>query len=129
MYGRRFGRCQQGHHAAKIDRGTVSDEDHPLEPFKRATVATMRAIAENDELEVTFGKGAATVRGQSVEVPLPTVGCSEQELNAIRGMGDEVALKLRYHDTVAHRTRTPKAGPAQELFESVSYTHLRAHET
>ena len=119
MYGRRLGRCQQGHHAAKIDRGTVSDEDHPLEPFKRATVATMRALAENDELEVTFGKGAVTVRGHSVEVPLPTVGCSEQELNAIRGMGDEVALKLRYHDTVAHRTRTPKAGPAQELFEWV----------
>lgn len=97
----------------------MSEEDHPLEPFKRATVATMRALAENDELEVTFGKGAVTVRGHSVEVPLPTVGCSEQELNAIRGMGDEVALKLRYHDTVAHRTRTPKAGPAQELFEWV----------
>jgi cobaltochelatase CobT len=99
--------------------GSMSEEDHPLEPFKRATVATMRALAENDELEVTFGKGAVTVRGHSVEVPLPTVGCSEQELNAIRGMGDEVALKLRYHDTVAHRTRTPKAGPAQELFEWV----------
>ena len=97
----------------------MSEEDHPLEPFKRATVATMRALAENDELEVTFGKGAVTVRGDSVEVPLPTVGCTEQELNALRGMGDEVALKLRYHDTVAHRTRTPRAGPAQELFEWV----------
>ena len=97
----------------------MSEEDHPLEPFKRATVATMRALAENDELEVTFGKGAVTVRGDSVEVPLPTVGCTEQELNALRGMGDEVALKLRYHDAVAHRTRTPRAGPAQELFEWV----------
>ena len=97
----------------------MSEEDHPLEAFKRATVATMRALAEDDELEVTFGKGAATVRGHSVEVPVPTVGCSEQELNAIRGIGDEVALKLRYHDTVAHRSRTPKAGPAQELFEWV----------
>ncbi|GIT38833.1 MAG: hypothetical protein Ct9H300mP8_00290 [Gammaproteobacteria bacterium] len=41
----------------------MSEEDHPLEPFKRAPVATMRALAENDELEVTFGKGAVTVRG------------------------------------------------------------------
>ena len=49
----------------------MSEEEHPLEPFKRATTATIRAIAENDELEVTFGQGPPTVRGNRVRVPLP----------------------------------------------------------
>jgi len=97
----------------------MNDEDHPLEPFKRATTATMRALAGNDELEVTFGKGTPSLRGNSIEVPLPRVGCTEQELNAVRGVADEFALKLRYHDDTVHRSRTPKAGAAQELFQWV----------
>ena len=98
----------------------MADSDEPLETYKRATSATLRAIAENDELEVTYGKGAAGVRGASIHVPLPNLGCSEQELNAIRGIGDEFALKLRYHDEAVHARSSPRsAGPAQEMFEWV----------
>ncbi len=95
------------------------DRDEPFEVYKRATTATLRAIAENDELEVTFGKGAAGLRGASIHVPLPNLGCSEQELNAIRGIGDEYALKLRYHDDAVHARSSPRSGPAQEMFEWV----------
>ena len=94
-------------------------DDEPLETYKRATTATLRALAENDELEVTYGKGAAGLRGSSIHVPLPNLGCSADELNAIRGVGDEYALKLRYHDAAVHRRSAPKAGPAQEMFEWV----------
>ena len=94
-------------------------DDEPLETYKRATTATLRALAENDELEVTYGKGAAGLRGASIHVPLPNLGCSAEELNAIRGIGDEYALKLRYHDAAVHRRSAPKAGPAQEMFEWV----------
>ena len=94
-------------------------DPEPLETYKRATTATLRALAENDELEVTYGKGAAGLRGSSIHVPLPNLGCSAEELNAIRGIGDEFALKLRYHDAAVHRRSAPKAGPAQEMFEWV----------
>ena len=97
----------------------MSDQDEPLEVFKRATTATLRALAEDDEIEVTFGKGAAGLRGGRIHVPLPNLGCSEQELNAIRGIGDECALKKRYHDEAVHRRAAPRAGPAQEMFEWV----------
>ena len=97
----------------------MRDGDEPLETYKRATTATLRAIAENEELEVTYGKGAAGIRGNSVHVPLPTMGCSEQELNAVRGVGDEFALKLRYHNEAVHRRSAPKAGPAHEMFDWV----------
>ena len=97
----------------------MPDRDEPYETYKRATTATLRAIAENDELEVTFGKGAAGLRGASIHVPLPNLGCTEQELNAIRGIGDEFALKLRHHDEAVHSRTAPRSGPAQEMFEWV----------
>ncbi|MYA18479.1 MAG: cobaltochelatase subunit CobT, partial [Gammaproteobacteria bacterium] len=97
----------------------MTEHDEPLEVYKRATSATLRALAENEELDVTFGKGAAGVRGNNIHVPLPNLGCSEEELNALRGVGDEFALKLRYHDETVHRRNVPRAGPAQEMFEWV----------
>ena len=97
----------------------MADGEALLETYKRATTATLRAIAENGELEVTYGEGAAGMRGTSIHVPLPRLACSEQDLNAIRGIGDEFALKLRYHDAAIHARSAPRAGPAQEMFEWV----------
>ena len=97
----------------------MPDPSEALETYKRATAATLRAIAENDELDVTFGKGAAGLRGQNIHVPLPNVGCDADELNALRGVGDEFALKMRYHDDGVHARNAPRAGPAQEMFEWV----------
>ena len=76
----------------------------------------MRALAEDDELEVSFGQGTPTARGNRLRVPLPTLGCDEGEINAVRGMGDELALRLRHHDDAVHARYAPKGGPAQEMF-------------
>jgi cobaltochelatase CobT len=95
----------------------MTEEDHPLETFKRATTATIRAIAENDELEVTFGQGPPTSRGNRIRVPLPSIGSTAEEIDAVRGMGDEFALRIKYHDDSVHSTRAPRAGPAQEMFQ------------
>ena len=88
-----------------------------MELFKRATTATMRALAEDDELEVSFGQGTPTARGNRLRVPLPTLGCDDDEINAVRGMGDELALRLKHHDDAVHNRYAPKGGPAQEMFQ------------
>ncbi|MEM1436936.1 MAG: cobaltochelatase subunit CobT [Pseudomonadota bacterium] len=104
----------------------MSDEsrDHPLEPFKRATTATIRAIAGDDEVEVTFGQGSPSVRGNRIRVPLPSVGASEDEINAMRGVGDEFALRLRYHDPDAYAQTRPVGGVAQEMFQWIEDARL-----
>ena len=104
----------------------MSEQDHPLEPFKRATTATIRAIAGDDELEVTFGQGPASVRGNRIRVPVPALGASEEEINAIRGMGDEFALKVRYHDNRVHDRLAPRGGPAQEMFQWIEDARVAA---
>ena len=98
------------------DHSDHSDHREALDIYKRATTATLRAIAENDDLEVTFGKGAAGLRGNSIHMPLPPIGGAESELNAVRGVGDELALKLRHHDDALHARLRPRPGPAQEMF-------------
>ncbi len=35
----------------------------------------------------------------------------------MRGIGDECALRLRYHDEAEHQRRSPQGGPAQEMFQ------------
>jgi len=93
-------------------------EESPLEPFKRATTATIRAIAGNDELEVTFGHGAPAARGNLIRLPLPSLGSSLEQINAIRGVGDQFALKLRWHDQGVHSSFAPGGGgPADEMFQ------------
>ena len=119
MYGRGYWRRQRWNHVEELSVDIPVEDESPVETFKRATVATMRAIAENEELEVAFTQGNVTVQSSNVNIPLPQVGCTELELNALRGIGDEIALKMRYHDETVHRRHTPVAGPAQELFDWV----------
>ncbi len=96
---------------------TTDDKDQPLELFKRATTATIRALAEDDELEVIFAPGAAGVSGRVMRVPAPPLGASDAEIDAVRGQADQLALRLRHHDDGLHRRKAPPQGTAHELFE------------
>jgi len=104
----------------------MSEADSPLEPFKRAMTATMRALAEDEELEVSFGPGAPTARGNRMRVPLPAVGSSEEEVNVVRGIGDQFALNQRHHDDALHARYAPNGGPAQEMFQWIEDARVAA---
>ncbi len=94
-------------------------EDAALEPFKRATVATMRVLAGDDTLEVSFGQGTPSLRGNRARVPLPQSGASDEEISAVRGVADAFALRMAHHDDAMHQRLRPPPGLAQELFEAV----------
>ena len=95
------------------------DGEGPLEAFKRATTATMRALAGNDELEVTFGQGAPMLRGERARVPLPPANADGAQINAVRGVADAFALRLAHHDEALHSAQRPPQGMAMELFDAV----------
>ena len=105
---------------------STQDGDGPLEPFKRATIATMRAIAGDEELDVSFGQGTPTLRGNRARVPLPAIGSNDEEISAVRGIADAFALRMAHHDAALHQKNRPPAGPGLDLYESVEEARCNA---
>src|SRR5437762_13812129 len=97
----------------------MAQEYSPTEIFKRATAATLRAIAERDDVTVGFGPEAAGVSGARVRLPNPPRDLPAEEAAQLRGAADSVALRLRYHDDAVHSKRVPSGPLARAVFDAV----------
>ncbi|MGL4397023.1 MAG: cobaltochelatase subunit CobT [Hyphomicrobium sp.] len=101
-------------------------KEAPSEPFKRVLAPAMRAIAGNEELDVTFGPGVGDVAGNAVHLPEPTRTPSAREIAVIRGWADSIALNIGCHDQKVHRKVAPPAGPARNVFEAAERARVEA---
>src|SRR6201984_3645168 len=104
----------------------MAQEYSPTEIFKRATSATLRAIAERDDVTVGFGPEAAGLSGARVRLPNPPRDLPIEEAAQLRGAADSVALRLRYHDDVVHSKRLPGSPLARAVFEAVEQARVEA---
>jgi cobaltochelatase CobT len=104
----------------------MAQEFSPAENFKRATSATLRAIAERDDVTVGFGPEAAGVSGARVRLPNPPRDLPAEEAAQLRGAADSVALRLRYHDDTVHSKRVPGSPLARAVFEAVEQARVEA---
>ena len=104
----------------------MADAESPVEAFKRATAATVRAIAERDDVTVSYGAEPAGAAGTRLRLPLPARDLSDAEAGPVRGAADAMALKLRYHDTAVHARRAPMGETARAIFEGVEQARVEA---
>ena len=104
----------------------MADAESPTEAFKRATAATVRAIAERDDVTVSYGAEPAGAAGTRVRLPVPARDLSEAEAAPVRGAADALALKLRYHDAALHSKRSPIGETARAIFEGVEQARVEA---
>jgi cobaltochelatase CobT len=104
----------------------MAQEFSPTEIFKRATAATLRAIAERDDVTVGFGPEAAGLSGARVRLPNPPRDLPADEAAQLRGAADSVALRLRYHDDAVHSRRAPGGALARSVFEAVEQARVEA---
>jgi cobaltochelatase CobT len=98
----------------------------PTESFKRATTATVRAIAERDDLVVGFGPEPSGLAGKRVRLPNPPRDLPAEEAAQIRGAADSMALRLRYHDAQLHGRLMPGSKLARQVFEAVEQARVEA---
>ena len=98
--------------------------ESPVEPFKRAVTAAMRAVASDDELTVSYGAEPPGMRGNRARLPLPARSMKAQELAEIRGTGDSFALTLRFHDEAVHQSRMPEGSRARAIFEAAEQARI-----
>ncbi|HXQ52543.1 MAG TPA: cobaltochelatase subunit CobT [Stellaceae bacterium] len=104
----------------------MAETDTPIEAFKRSTAATLRAIAERDDVTVTYGAEPAGAAGTRVRLPLPGRDLSEREAAPVRGAADALALRLKYHDAAVHAKRAPAGETARAIFEGVEQARVEA---
>ena len=100
--------------------------ESPLERFKRVTAATVRAIAERDDVTVGFQPSGAGLAGSEVKLQPPARDLPLSEVQQARGEADSAALRLRYHSDKTHRDLRPLDPVAREIFDSVEQARCEA---
>jgi len=101
-------------------------KEAPTEPFKRALAQCTRAVAGDDELQVTFTADPPGIADKVARLPEPARAPSRQEIATIRGHADSAALTAACHDTKVHRRIAPASGPAREVFEAVERARVES---
>ncbi|MDA1100719.1 MAG: cobaltochelatase subunit CobT [Proteobacteria bacterium] len=104
----------------------MTKPENPVEPFKRAVTAAVRAIARDSELAVNFGaEGTATGGGRN-RLPTPSRELGEEEVAHVRGSGDALALWHRHHDNRLHALNLPKGATARAVFEAAEQARVES---
>jgi len=98
----------------------------PSEPLKRVLGLTVRAIAADPEIDVTYGPTKPALEGKHVRLAEPARVPSKAEIAVLRGWADSLALTAACHDEAVHRKLAPESGPAREVFEAMERARVEA---
>ena len=89
------------------------NEREPIEEFKRALTQTMRSIAEEAELTVTFGSETPSLNGLRARLPQPARDLDPADRQNVRGQSDSFALRLAHHDETVNAQMMPRESEAR----------------
>src|SRR5436309_11416802 len=101
-------------------------KESPTEPFKRAVIGCVRAIARKADLEVAFAAERPGIVGGKARLPEPSRRLTLGEAAIVRGHADSIALKLACHDPNVHRKLVPGGQTARAVFEAVEQARVEA---
>lgn len=104
----------------------ASKPESPTEPFKRALAHAARSLAETPDLEVVFSGDGPQLLGNRAILPHPPRDLNSREAARIRGLADQMALRLAHHDPMAHARARPASPDGQAAFESIEQARLEA---
>jgi cobaltochelatase CobT len=100
--------------------------ESPVEPFKRALAHAARSLAEQPDLEVIFsGDGPALVGNRAI-LPHPPRDLPPREAARIRGLADQMALRLAHHQPASHARLRPVNAGGAAIFEAVEQARIEA---
>jgi cobaltochelatase CobT len=94
------------------------------EDFKRATAGALRAIAQQNDVQVAFQPGPHGLAGKRARLPLPTRALPPAEMAKLRGAADSLALRLRHHDDTVHNARMPARREARDVYDALEQARV-----
>ena len=104
----------------------MPSSEGPTEPFKRALAHAARSLGEAPELEIVFSGDGPSLVGNRATLPHPPRDLSGKEATRIRGLADQMALRLAHHDATAHARHRPADAGAAAVFEAIEQARIEA---
>ena len=113
-----------GRNGARAKMADDRDENRE-DRFKNATTAAVKAIAEQQELNITFS-GQDFIEGENeIVLPQPKLDDDGGD-DYLRGLADSIALKHRYHDNALHQKISPQDNRAHAVFDAIEQSRYEA---
>jgi cobaltochelatase CobT len=111
---------------ASNTKGKNFGKESPNEPFKRAVVGCLRAIARKPELEVAFAAERPGLAAGKARLPEPPRKLNSRDVAIVRGHADAIALRVACHDAAMHRRLQPGGQQARAVFEAIEQARVES---
>lgn len=100
--------------------------ESPVEPFKRALAHAARSLAETPDLEIVYSGEGPSLTGKRAVLPHPPRDLTLAEAGRIRGLADQMALRLAHHDPVQHARSRPASPLGQPVYDAIEQARVEA---
>ncbi|MBU1374517.1 MAG: cobaltochelatase subunit CobT [Alphaproteobacteria bacterium] len=104
----------------------AKNPESPLEPFKRALAHAARSLAETPDLEIVYSGEGPLLSGNRAVLPHPPRDLTPEDASRIRGLADQMALRVAHHDPAAHAKTRPLSGAGQPIYDALEQARIEA---
>src|SRR4029453_9722934 len=104
----------------------AKNPESPLEPFKRALAHAARSLAESPDLEIVYSGEGPQLSGNRAVLPHPPRDLTPMDAARIRGLADQMALRIAHHDAAAHAKSRPASAGGQPIYDGIEQARLEA---
>jgi len=104
----------------------AKNPESPLEPFKRALAHAARSLAETPDLEIVYSGEGPQLTGNRAVLPHPPRDLTPEDAARIRGLADQMALRIAHHDPAAHAKTRPQSGGGQPIYDALEQARIEA---
>ncbi len=104
----------------------MSAPENPVEDFRTAVAAALRAMGHDPEIELAYTADKPSFVGGQARVPQPGRALPPEQVAEVRGWADSFALRKRHHDPRLHGVDQPEPGLARDIWNAVEQARIEA---
>ena len=104
----------------------AKNPESPIEPFKRALAHAARSLAEKPDLEIVYSGEGPQLSGNRAVLPHPPRDLTPADAARIRGLADQMALRLAHHDNAAHARSRPASALGAPVYDALEQARIEA---
>ncbi len=108
------------------NKASKTSEKDGLTQFKSALGATIRTIANNKELEVSFNSDRAIITANKARLKALPHNLSKNDISIARGQGDALAMRLASHNEKIHQKYAPNNPQARAVYDTLEQARVEA---